>query len=297
MDIRQLTYFTEVAKQQSFTKAAHTLHVTQPTLSKMVRQLEAELNTTLFDRSKKKTSLTDAGEIVFERALKIIQMVDEVHLVLEDLEHLKKGHLKLGMPPLIGILFFPELMKGFQQHFPQITFQLDEVGANVVKERVLSGDLDGGFVMLPAHDEDYDVFPFVQENVVAIVSKEHILSKEQTLSVSQLEDESLLLFSEDFTLHDRIIQECQDYGFEPHVAFESSQWEFISQMVEHNLGIALFPEPFARKVHHDKVCTIPLEKPILWQIAFIAKKDRYRSRAMVEFIHYIKEHSILESNR
>lgn len=297
MDIRQLTYFTEVAKQQSFTKAAHTLHVTQPTLSKMVRQLEAELNTTLFDRSKKKTSLTDAGEIVFERALKIIQMVDEVHLVLEDLEHLKKGHLKLGMPPLIGILFFPELMKGFQQYFPQITFQLDEVGANVVKERVLSGDLDGGFVMLPAHDEDYDVFPFVQENVVAIVSKEHILSKEQTLSVSQLEDESLLLFSEDFTLHDRIIQECQDYGFEPHVAFESSQWEFISQMVEHNLGIALFPEPFARKVHHDKVCTIPLEKPILWQIAFIAKKDRYRSRAMVEFIHYIKEHSILESNR
>lgn len=295
MDIRQLMYFTEVAKQQSFTKAAHTLHVTQPTLSKMVRQLEAELSTTLLDRAKKKTMLTDAGEIVFERALKIIQMVDEVHLVLEDLEHLKKGHLKLGMPPLIGILFFPKLMKGFQQFFPQITFQLDEIGANVVKERVLSGDLDGGFVMLPAHDEDYDVLPFVENNVVAIVSKEHALSKVQQLSVSQLENESLLLFSEDFTLHDRIIQECQDYGFEPHIAFESSQWEFISQMVEHNLGIALFPEPFAEKVNHEKVCTIALEKPILWQIAFISKKNRYRSRAMQEFIHYIQKHSILES--
>lgn len=105
MDVRQLTYFTEVAKQQSFTKAAHKLHVTQPTISKMVRQLESELGTTLLDRSSKHVQLTDAGDVVFERAIQIIQMVDEVHLALEDMEHLKTGHLTLGMPPLIGILF------------------------------------------------------------------------------------------------------------------------------------------------------------------------------------------------
>lgn len=292
MDVRQLTYFAEVAKQQSFTKAAHTLHVTQPTISKMVRQLEIELSTTLFDRSNKRVVLTDAGEIVLERAIQIIQMVEEVHTALEDMEHLKKGHLKLGMPPLIGILFFAQMMKGFQQQYPQITFQLDEIGANVVKERVLAGELDAGFVMLPAHDEDYDVIPFVTADVVVVLHREHRLAQKKILSMKDLADESLLLFSEDFTLHDRILQECEAYGFQPHIAFESSHWEFISQMIEHNLGIALFPEPFARKTNPDKVVAIPLEKPILWEIAFILKKDRYRSRAVHAFIDYIKNSNL-----
>lgn len=292
MDMRQLTYFAEVAKQQSFTKAAHTLHVTQPTISKMVRQLEIELSTTLFDRSNKRVVLTDAGEIVLERAIQIIQMVEEVHTALEDMEHLKKGHLKLGMPPLIGILFFAQMMKGFQQQYPQITFQLDEIGANVVKERVLAGELDAGFVMLPAHDEDYDVIPFVTADVVVVLHREHRLAQKKILSMKDLADESLLLFSEDFTLHDRILQECEAYGFQPHIAFESSHWEFISQMIEHNLGIALFPEPFARKTNPDKVVAIPLERPILWEIAFILKKDRYRSRAVHAFIDYIKNSNL-----
>lgn len=292
MDVRQLTYFAEVAKQHSFTKAAHTLHVTQPTISKMVRQLEMELGTTLFDRSNKRVMLTDAGEIVLERAIQIIQMVEEVHTALEDMEHLKKGHLKLGMPPLIGILFFAQMMKGFQAQYPQITFQLDEIGANVVKERVLAGELDAGFVMLPAHDEDYDVIPFVTADVVVVLNREHHLANKKVLSMKDLMDESLLLFSEDFTLHDRILQECEAYGFQPHIAFESSHWEFISQMIEHNLGIALFPEPFARKTNADKVRAIPLERPILWEIAFILKKDRYRSRAVHAFIDYIKNSNL-----
>lgn len=294
MDVRQLTYFTEVAKQQSFTKAAHKLHVTQPTISKMVRQLESELGTTLLDRSSKHVQLTDAGDVVFERAIQIIQMVDEVHLALEDMEHLKTGHLTLGMPPLIGILFFPQIMKGFQQLFPDISFQLDEIGANIVKQRVLSGDLDGGFVMLPAHDEDYDCIPFVKKDVYVIVHNDHLLATKSTISMRDLENEPLLLFSEDFTLHDRIIQECEDFGFEPMIAFESSQWEFISQMVEHNLGIALFPEPFAHKTNPNVVKMIPLEKPILWEIAFILKKDRYRSQAMRAFLDYVKKNSNLE---
>ena len=294
MDVRQLTYFTEVAKQQSFTKAAHKLHVTQPTISKMVRQLESELGTTLLDRSSKHVQLTDAGDVVFARAIQIIQMVDEVHLALEDMEHLKTGHLTLGMPPLIGILFFPQIMKGFQQLFPDISFQLDEIGANIVKERVLSGDLDGGFVMLPAHDEDYDCIPFVKKDVYVIVHNDHPLATKSTISMRDLENEPLLLFSEDFTLHDRIIQECEDFGFEPTIAFESSQWEFISQMIEHNLGIALFPEPFAHKTNPNVVKMIPLEKPILWEIAFILKKDRYRSQAMRAFLDYVKKNSNLE---
>lgn len=289
MDVRQLIYFTEVARQQSFTKAAASLHVTQPTLSKVVKLLETELNTTLIDRSQRKSVLTDAGELVYERALKIIQMVNEVHLVLEDLEDLKKGHIKLGMPPLIGILFFPEMMKAFQKIYPEITITLDEVGANVVKERVFDGDLDGGFVMLPAHEEDYDLLPFTTEQVQLIVHHDHPLAAKANVSMLDLKNEKMLLFSDDFTIHDRIIEECEKAGFIPDVAFISSQWDFISQMVEHNLGVALFPESIAAKANADVIKTIPVYPVIPWEISFITKKGRYCSHAMKKFIEFIKD--------
>lgn len=289
MDVRQLIYFTEVARQQSFTKAAASLHVTQPTLSKVVKLLETELNTTLIDRSQRKSVLTDAGELVYERALKIIQMVNEVHLVLEDLEELKKGHIKLGMPPLIGILFFPEMMKAFQKIFPEITITLDEAGANVIKERVFDGELDGGFVMLPAHEEDYDLLPFTTEQVQLIVHKDHVLATKENVSMLDLKNEKMLLFSDDFTIHDRIIEECEKAGFIPDVAFISSQWDFISQMVEHNLGVALFPESIAAKANKEVIKTIPVYPVIPWEISFITKKGRYCSHAMKKFIEFIQE--------
>ncbi|VEI07171.1 LysR family transcriptional regulator [Kurthia zopfii] len=287
MDVRQLIYFTEVARQQSFTKAAKALHVTQPTLSKVVKLLETELNTTLIDRSQRKSVLTDAGQVVYDRALKIIQMVDEVHLVLEDLEDLKKGKIKLGMPPLIGILFFPILMKEFQKLYPEITITLDEVGANLVKQKVYEGDLDGGFVMLPAHEEDYDLIPFTTEQVHLIVHKDHELAARENISMIDLKEEKMLLFSDDFTIHDRIIEECEKAGFNPDIAFISSQWDFISQMVEHNLGVALFPQSIAAKANQEKIKTIPVYPVIPWEISFIVKKDRYVSHATKKFIEFL----------
>lgn len=288
MDIRQLIYFSEVAKQQSFTKAAAALHVTQPTLSKVVKLLETELNTTLLDRSQRKSVLTDAGEIVFERALSIIEMVNEVHIALEDLENLKKGHIKIGMPPLIGILFFPTILRKFQELYPNITISLDEIGANIVKERVYSNELDAGFVMLPAHEEDYELMPFTTEQVHLIVHKNNPLSNQSSIKITDLKNENMLLFSDDFTIHNRIIEECQNAGFEPNITFRSSQWDFIGQMVEHNLGISLFPESFAAKVNPELVKIIPINPIIPWEISFIVKKGKYVSHAMKTFIAFLE---------
>ncbi|GEK34989.1 LysR family transcriptional regulator [Kurthia sibirica] len=290
MDVKQLIYFTEVAKQQSFTKAATILHVTQPTLSKVVKQLENELKTILIDRSQRISVLTDAGEVVYEHALKIIQMVDEVHLVLDDLENLKKGQIKIGMPPLIGILFFPEIMLAFQKKYPDITITLDEIGANIVKERVFNGQLDGGFVMLPAHEEDFDLLPFTTETVQLIVHKEHPLAQRKSVTMHDLKEEKMLLFSDDFTLHDRILAECQHAGFEANIAFISSQWDFISQMVEHNLGIALFPQSIAKKANTQLINIIDVTPVIPWEISFITKKGRYKSHAMLKFLQFISNH-------
>lgn len=106
MDIRQLQYFMEVARLQSFTKAAESLYITQPSISKTIRNIEEELGVTLFDRSGKKVVLTDAGRIIYEQAQPIVKSFQSLSSELGDLKNLKKGHIRLGLPPMVGSSFF-----------------------------------------------------------------------------------------------------------------------------------------------------------------------------------------------
>lgn len=106
MDIRHLTYFTEVAKHASFTKAASTLHVSQPSLSKTIKQLERELGVPLFYRSSKELRLTDAGEAVLKNAQNVLDAFHNLKGTLSDVVELKKGEISVGIPPIIGLHLF-----------------------------------------------------------------------------------------------------------------------------------------------------------------------------------------------
>lgn len=121
LDARQLYYFIEVAKQKSFTKAAKALHLSQPTISKVVKNLEDELNIELIDRSGKGIELTIAGEVFLNEGKKIIGMIEDLSSLLDDMKDLKKGKIIIGIPNLIGYLYFPPILKAFRDLYPNIT--------------------------------------------------------------------------------------------------------------------------------------------------------------------------------
>ncbi len=117
MDIRTLRYFVEVVRQQSFTRAAEKLFVTQPTISKMLKNLEDELNCTLLIRDGRKLLLTDTGRVVFERGQAILGEFSQLESELSDINHLHKGVLRLGIPPMVGMLM-AEPISRFRQRYP-----------------------------------------------------------------------------------------------------------------------------------------------------------------------------------
>jgi len=290
MDIKQLSYFVEVAKQKNFTKASNILHLTQPTLSKMVKSLEDELEVELIDRSSRKIELTDAGEIVFEQGQKILASIDEVSLLLYDLMNLKKGKIKIGIPPLIGVLFFPEIIKGFQDLYPGVTIQLIEVGANKVKALVEDGEIDLGVVVLPVEADRFNVIPFVSEEMQLFVHSTHPIASQTEISLERTHEESFILFNEAFMLHDKIIEECIKAGFTPNVSYESSQWDFIVALVEQNIGVAILPQPIEKKINHETVKAIKITNPVIpWELGVILKKDRYVSYITREFLRYMND--------
>lgn len=223
MEIRQFNYFMTVAKLGSFTQASEELHVSQPALSKTIKSFEIELGVELLDRSNKQIKLTDSGEIVYNNGMKIFATLSTLIKNLEDNASLRIGNIKVGLPPLIGIMFFPNIIKGFSEENPNIRIELSEEGTNTVINLVSKGELDFGIIMLPVDENEFDIIPLTKDKLMLFLQKSHPLAKRSGVSILDIKKEPMILFTEDFTMHDRIIQECNSFGFQPNIAYKSSQ--------------------------------------------------------------------------
>ncbi|MDQ0192291.1 cidABC operon transcriptional activator CidR [Paenibacillus wynnii] len=289
MDIRQLEYFVQVARLKSFSKAAESLFITQPTISKMIHNLEVELGADLFYREGKSIRLTDAGEILLTKAQNTVESFHSLSSELDSLRDLKKGHIRIGLPPMVGASFFPAVIGQFHKKYPEVTIRLHEDGAKKVENDVETGLLDVGVVVLPVNSARFHYFSFNEEKLQLLVPVNHRLAGTESVSISDLAAEEFVLFREDFTLHDRIITECVKAGFQPKVVYESSQWDLISRMVAAGLGIALLPETICRDMDRSRIAIIPLTVPAIpWQVGMIWRRDRYLSFAAREWIDFAR---------
>jgi DNA-binding transcriptional LysR family regulator len=288
MDLRQLTYFVSVATHHGFTRASQKLHLSQPTLSKMVRSLEEELGVQLFDRSSKQIELTDIGAVVLDHAQQILKSLDDLTQSIHDVTLLKKGTVKLGIPPIISSLFFAQIIAGFRDKFPGIQIQIVEDGAKMVERHIRNGELDIGIVVRPVDEALFAVYPFASESLQLIVSIDHPLAQREEVDLKELSEEAFVLFREEFALHDRVREACSLAGFNPEVSYESTQWDFIGEMVACNLGVSLLPESICRRFDATRIHTLSISSPkLFWNLAIIVKKESYLSFAARELISFI----------
>lgn len=287
MDVRHLTYFIEVARHKSFTKAAQALHITQPSISKMVKILEEELEVTLFNRTAKQAELTDAGKAVLRQAQQIVHSVQNLTSELSDVINIKKGNIIIGLPPMVGVSFFPSVIGDFNHLYPQVTQKLIEVGSKQVEHGVEDGSLDIGVVALPVKNELFNMFSFVREPMRLIVYPGHPLTDKELVGFSELKEEHFVLFREDFTIRDRILERCSQNGFYPKIVCESSQWDFIAEMVAARLGIAFLPDTITKELPSSRIKVLELDQPeIPWHLAIIWRKDKYLSFAAREWLKF-----------
>ncbi|WP_010283780.1 LysR family transcriptional regulator [Bacillus timonensis] len=289
MELKDLRYFMEVVDHGSFTKAAVNTFVSQPTLSKSIKKLETDLKVELFERSTRKLILTDAGEIVYKQASKILGATNELHTLLDDLMNLPTGTIKIGIPPLIGTLFFPTIAQKLGNRHAQVSLELIEHGAKRIEHLVDEGQVDVGIVVNPTDYNKFTIHPFIKEEFMLYTHPTHNLSSTKTAKLEQLEHESFILFNQEFALHNLIIQHCQNAGFSPKIAYVSSQWDLITELVIAQLGITLLPKSIHTKMDESQIQIIPLESPPMWELVVITKKDRYQSFAVRALLKFLAE--------
>lgn len=287
MDIRHLTYFLEVANQKSFTKAAQILHITQPSISKMIKLLEEELDVILFYRSAKKIELTDAGRALLHQSQQIVNSFQNLTSELADVINSKKGTIKIGLPPMVGARFFPKIISDFTKSYPKISLTLLEFGSQKVQTGIDDGHLDIGVVMLPVDETIFDIIHIIDEPLMLVVHPDHPLAQKSIIELSDLKDEDFIFFRETFTLHDNIINRCIESGFNPKITFKSSHWDFIAEMVAINFGIALLPRIICQDLDPARIKIIPIAEPMIhWNLGIVWKKDRYLSFAAKEWLKF-----------
>ncbi|MEY0891424.1 LysR family transcriptional regulator, partial [Providencia rettgeri] len=157
MDVRSLRYFVEVVQFNGFSRAADSLFVTQPAISRSIKKLEQELGYKLLIREVDGVSLTDEGEILLIHAKQILEQFNQMNKALKEKSGPLEGVLHVGLPPVIASTYFADIILAFSQRYPLVELKIIELGTRKMMDAMLNGDVETAAVMLPLDDERFDL--------------------------------------------------------------------------------------------------------------------------------------------
>lgn len=289
MEFRALKVFVEVAREGSFSKAAQNLFITQSTVSKAIKQLEEELGISLIERFKNRNVLTFAGEIVFKHGIKLLTEREDLLKELDELRGLKQGILRLGISPVGSSTLFAPLFASYRKRYPGIDVELVEHGSDKLEELLRAGDIDFAGTLLPI-EEEFDCQPICSEPLVALVSANHPLKAQQSISLSGLREIPFILFASGFALHRIILDACHIQGFEPKIVAQSSQIDFMLELVASGLGVAFLPQMIAFQRKNRNIHALLIDdKELQWNMVMSWRRYTYLSEAAKVWLGLVRE--------
>lgn len=243
MELRHLIYFKTVAEELNFRKAAERLFISQPGLSRQIKQLEEMLDVKLFNRDQKFVELTAAGAYLKGEVDFVLNHLEMSKSQLKLIESGKVGELRIGFLGSASNQILPDLLKKLNQMEPLITSSLEELSNSAQVEMIQKDKLDLGFVRLASVPHDISMKTVLKDSFSLVVPKEHPIQNHDFKSLSQFSSESFILFSPDYSnfYFEQIIGICRQSGFSPKIRHKSVHALTIFKLVENGLGIAIVP--------------------------------------------------------
>lgn len=242
MELRHLRYFSAVADALHFGRAARRIHVSQPTLSQQIRQLEEELGTPLFERAKSGVRLTQAGELFRTYASRALEDVDAGKVAVGALRGLTTGALRVGYPPSMRGVVVPALAAVLRRH-PGLALSAEEAVVRRVERRLADGKLDVGLAYSPARLPDLDAEAVFDSRLALVVAKGHALAGADSVGARQLADEPVALLSRGLRVRARVDAWFAAMRIAPHIALESNAVGTVLAIVRAGLAVTVLPEP------------------------------------------------------
>jgi DNA-binding transcriptional LysR family regulator len=244
MELRHLRYFAAVAETCHFGQAADQLHVAQPALSYAIRQLEAELDVTLFNRTTRQVSLTAAGEFLRGETDRILGGVDGAVRGVRRIAAGRTGLMRLGLTGTATFSHLPRIARMVKAELPGVALEIHaDMLTPVQCERLRTGALDLGVLRPPAVGDGIALQTIEVESLVLAVAVDHRLSVEPVVSLSDLHSEPFVAYaSRESAVNDAVLRACRQAGFVPHREYTAPGTAVLLALVAAGLGVAVVPE-------------------------------------------------------
>lgn len=289
---RRLQVFFTVARLLSFTKAAESLHMTQPAVTFQVRQLEEYFNTRLFDRTHNRISLTKAGANVYEYAEKIFELYTEMESMVREMTGDIGGSVTIGASTTIAEYMLPSLLGDFRVKYPDVVIHLKVSNTEGVVSMVENNVIDLGVVEAPVGNKNLVVEECGSDKLVAILPNNHPLAKKSTVALAELLAYPFICREEGSGTRE-VIEDyvCQAEGCKNglNIAMELGSPEAIKGAVEAGMGISIVSEATVIKERKLESMEIrDLDPPMQRPFSFVHQKQKFRQRVMDELLEFAR---------
>lgn len=243
METRLLKYFSVLAEELHFGKAAKKLHISQPPLSRQIKGLEEELGVRLFNRTKRNVQLTAYGEYLKHESYKLFNQLDVMKNHLQLMKYGAVGQIKIGYVGDFMHSVFPDILSELKHEYPKIDTILLESDTESQISSLRTGLIDIGFIRTPIEVKDIIINPIYKETFSLILSKSHPLSSRKKIPLRELADEPYIGFSPKCPppLSKSVMSICNRVGFSPKVIHKALQINSIVKLVENNIGYSIIP--------------------------------------------------------
>lgn len=287
--LNSLIVFHEVAKHKSFSKAAEELFISQPAVTKHIKELERKVGMGLIQRRRGGFSLTEAGKILFKYTHKISSHLMDIENLLENLKKDHQGILKIGTTESYSKGLMPKLLSGYQASCPFMKIALEVGNSEEIEKSLLVYKNDLVLIAVTKKTSRFESIPFLKEELVLIVSPNHPLVKRKTVSLKELEKYPLIIRAKGSTTRRIILQAFKEVGIHPSLLIEAGSSEFIKQWVSEGKGVSIIVKRTVEDEERRKIIkTIPLLEKLYLQVAFLYLKEEKSNPAIKTFVNFIE---------
>ncbi|WP_188068922.1 LysR family transcriptional regulator [Brevibacillus brevis] len=289
MDIKHLHYFVTVCDQLSYSKAAQKLHISQPSLSNAIKNLEQEVGSPLLERNTRKMELTDAGKILYQKSLLLLSQMNMLKKEMEEVKLTGSGDLIIGIIESVKH-WIPKVIRGYQGRFPSINIKLIEVlSGKAVKESLRKYHTHLLITNQFIDEDDIESFPLYDERLMLVLHKDHSLAEKESVRLKDLANEPFIISTEGFQTREDILTAFSFEQVNPQIKFEIERFETALTLVRENLGVTIIPENYLSGSTDASLVRKTIDSPALERTVYLAYlKNRYLAPAMQAFLEEVR---------
>jgi DNA-binding transcriptional LysR family regulator len=293
MELRQLRYLVALADEQSFTRAAEREHIAQPALSQQIQKLEQELGLPLVERTTRRVSITDAGNLLVARARRVLTELESARQELDRVRGIQTGHVALGAMNTMGPVDITAVIAAFHELHPQVELTVRENNSDALAEMLRVDVVDLAFLSVTERVESHGLAlqQILMEELVVVLPKNHPLAGREEIKMIDLAHEEFISYREGARLRELLIGAAHEAGFTPKILLESNQSRRIRRLVGRGLGVAILPRSHAIGVGTNDPISVErlVDPPLARDITLAWRSGRRLPPAVAEFLTLARE--------